>query len=139
MADSGYYWNLYWSKRKEVNSLTDDVKDIEKIRNRLYDDFDDDIRNIRREMNDLAADMKKAVRHNAVFSAQTDKVQEKEENEVGSDPKLSSAISELNEEISSLNAKKRQAESDRDYYHRMYEQKKEEERQELWNKITGQG
>lgn len=139
MADSGYYWSMYWKKRKEVNSLKDDIKDIEKIRDNLCDDFYDEIRNVNNELDALKADMNRAVRHNAVFTAQANSLGSEKEKAVTADSMLGTTVRELNEEVSRLNAKRNQAESDRDYYYRKYEEKKEEEKKELWNKITGQG
>lgn len=139
MADSGYYKDLYQKKRKEVNSLEDDIKDVQKIRDRLNDDFYDEIRNVNNELDALKEDMKKAVRHNSVFTGQANSLGNEKEKAVTADPLLSNAIQELNEEISRLDAKKNQAVIDRDHYKRLYEQKKDEERQEFWDKITGKG
>ena len=139
MADSGYYWNLYWKKRKEVESLKDDIKDIEKIRDSLTDDFYDEIRNVNNELDAMKEDMKKAVRHNATFTAQANGLGNEKEKAVTADSLLGTTIQELNEEISRLTTKKKQVEANRDHYYNEYKQKKEEEKQEFWNKVTGQG
>ena len=135
MASSSYYYNLYKQKKNDVKSYEGDLKDIQKALDNLTDTMNDEIRAINNELEDLKSDLNKSVRHNSTFTSRANTVTTEKEKTVTADSHLSIAIRELQEEISRLNSLRLQAITDRDDYYQKYKDKKEEERQELLNKI----
>ncbi len=130
MASSSYYYNKYKQKKKEVSEYEDNIKDVKKILSNLTDSMSDEIRAINNELDALKSDLNKSVRHDGVFTANANAVTSEKEKTVSADPNLSTAIRELEEEISRLNRLKQQAAEDRDYYYRKYKAAKERERKE---------
>lgn len=135
MANSSYYYNLYKQKKNAVKSYDGDIADLRKALNNLTDTMNDEIRAINNELEDLKSDLNKAIRHNATFTSRANAVTVEKEKAVTADASLSIVVSELEEEISRLNGLRTEAISDRDYYYRKYQEKKEEERREFLNKI----
>lgn len=135
MADSGYYYNRYWQKKKEVNSYEGDLNDLRKALSNLTDTMNDEIRAINNELEDLKSDLNKGVRHNARFTTRANAVTAEKEKVVTADAQLSIVVRELQEEISRVNNLKNSAVNDRDYYYRKYKEKKEEERKAFLDKI----
>ena len=135
MASSSYYYNLYKQKKNAVRSYDGDLKDIRKALDNLTDTMSDEIRAINNELEDLKSDLNKSVRHNSKFTSRANAVTAEKEKTVTADPHLSIAVRELQEEISRINGLRSQAITDRDYYYQKYNDKKEEERRELLDKI----
>lgn len=135
MANSSYYYNLYKQKKSAVNSYDDDLKDLRKALSNLTDTMSDEIRAINNELDDLKSDLNKSIRHNSKFTSRANAVTTEKEKTVTADPNLSVAVRELEEEIARINGLRNTAISDRDYYYREYKEKKEQERQELLDKI----
>ena len=135
MASSSYYYNLYKQKKKAVRSYDGDLKDLRKALDNLTDTMSDEIRAINNELEDLKSDLNKSVRHNSKFTSRANAVTAEKEKTVTADPHLSIAVRELQEEISRINGLRSQAITDRDYYYQKYNDKKEEERRELLDKI----
>lgn len=135
MASSSYYYNLYKQKKNAVRSYDGDLKDLRKALDNLTDTMSDEIRAINNELEDLKSDLNKSVRHNSKFTSRANAVTAEKEKTVTADPHLSIAVRELQEEISRINGLRSQAITDRDYYYQKYNDKKEEERRELLDKI----
>lgn len=135
MASSSYYYNLYKQKKNAVRSYDGDLKDLRKALDNLTDTMGDEIRAINNELEDLKSDLNKSVRHNSKFTSRANAVTAEKEKTVTADPHLSIAVRELQEEISRINGLRSQAITDRDYYYQKYNDKKEEERRELLDKI----
>lgn len=135
MANSSYYYNLYKKKKSAVNSYDDDLKDLRKALSNLTDTMSDEIRAINNELDDLKSDLNKSIRHNSKFTSRANAVTTEKEKTVTADPNLSVAVRELEEEIARVNGLRNTAINDRDYYYRKYKEKKEQERQELLDKI----
>ncbi len=135
MADSSYYYNLYKKKRDAVKSYDGDLKDINKALSNLTDKMGDEIRAVNRELEDLKSDLNKSVRHNSSFTSCANGLTAEKEKAVTADALLRVAVSELQEEISRINGLRNTAVDDRDYYYRKYKEKKEQEREEFWDKI----
>ena len=135
MANSSYYYNLYKQKKSAVNSYDDDLKDLRKALSNLTDTMSDEIRAINNELDDLKSDLNKSIRHNSKFTSRANAVATEKEKTVTADPNLSVAVRELEEEIARVNGLRNTAINDRDYYYRKYKEKKEQERQELLDKI----
>lgn len=133
MASSGDYYDYYKQEKKKVKSYEDDISVLEKIEGNLANDMYDEINNINKEIDNLKADLQKSVRYNDIFTKCKNELEE--ENSVASDSDLSVAVTELQEEISRVKGLKSTAESNRDYYYRMYEQKKAEEREARKNAL----
>lgn len=95
----------------------------------------DEIRAINNELDDLKSDLNKSIRHNSKFTSRANAVTTEKEKTVTADPNLSVAVRELEEEIARINGLRNTAINDRDYYYREYKEKKEQERQELLDKI----
>lgn len=135
MANSSYYYNLYKQKKSAVNTYDDDLKDLRKALSNLTDTMSDEIRAINNELDDLKSDLNKSIRHNSKFTSRANAVTTEKEKTVTADPNLSVAVRELEEEIARVNGLRNTAINDRDYYYRKYKEKKEQERQELLDKI----
>ena len=135
MANSSYYYNLYRQKKSAVNSYDDDLKDLRKALSNLTDTMSDEIRAINNELDDLKSDLNKSIRHNSKFTSRANAVAAEKEKTVTADPNLSVVVRELEEEIARVNGLRNTAINDRDYYYRKYKEKKEQERQELLDKI----
>lgn len=135
MANSSYYYNLYKQKKSAVNSYDDDLKDLRKALSNLTDTMSDEIRAINNELDDLKSDLNKSIRHNSKFTSRANAITAEKEKTVTADPNLSVAVRELEEEIARVNGLRNTAINDRDYYYRKYKEKKEQERQELLDKI----
>ena len=135
MANSSYYYNLYKQKKSAVNSYDDDLKDLRKALSNLTDTMSDEIRAINNELDDLKSDLNKSIRHNSKFTSRANAVTTEKEKTVTADPNLGVAVRELEEEIARVKGLRNTAINDRDYYYRKYKEKKEQERQELLDKI----
>lgn len=130
--DSEYYYKKYKTKKSSVKTYENNIKALEKIRNALTDNMYDEIRSVNNELDALMEDLKKSVRHNATFTSRANSFSWQKEKAVTADGCLSVSVNELNEEISSLTAKKNQAISDRDYYQRKCKEKLQEEGKPSW-------
>lgn len=135
MANSSYYYNLYKQKRDTVRSYEGDLGNLNKALDNLTDTMGDEIRAVNSELENLKSDLNKGVRHNSRFTSSANAVTAEKEKAVTADSLLSVAVRELQEEISRVNGQKITAVNDRDYYYRKYKEKKEQERQELLDKI----
>ncbi|GGA79755.1 hypothetical protein [Ornithinibacillus halotolerans] len=138
MASSSYYYNLYLKKKREVDDYEDNIRDLERILNRLGD-MQGEIWDVNFEYEDLTHDLNKGVRHNSIFTSQANTHLNKKEKSVSQDRNLSRTQDGLEDEISRLNQLLNQAISSRDYYYSKYKAKKAEERAELARKLFGGG
>lgn len=132
MADSKYYYKLYKEEKSKVKNYEDYIDDLDKIRSNLTDDMYDEIRNVNNELDDLMEDLKNGVRYDPIYTQNANNFGNKKEKTTSADGQLSTAINEINEEISSLNGKKNTAVQNRDYYKRKCKEKLEEEGKPSW-------
>lgn len=135
MPNSKYYNQKYKQYKEEAKNLGKNESTLNKILTNLRDTFDDEVRNVNSEYEDLKSDLKKAVRHDSTFTVAADSLPGKKERKTNSDSKLSSAISSLEDELRNVGQKKRTAESNRDTNKQNYDNKKREEREAFWNSI----
>ena len=133
MASSSEYYNLYKQKKSEVKNLGNDIKDLNKIINKIEQSFDDDIRNINNKINDLKSDMEKAINYNTTYANKVWEIDADKEKDVFSDGMMSNARNALVSEVNSLENKKSDAEWEKDHYYDKYLDKKEEEHREMIN------
>ena len=129
MANSSYYYDAYKREKRKVKDYQENLSELKDIRYNLRNTLTDEIRSVNTEIDDLRSDLKESVRHNSKFTSHVGDIYDEREKYVSSDSYLSTAIGELDDEITRINNLKDEAESDRDYYYRKYEQKKEEEYQ----------
>lgn len=125
MASSSDYYRWYKDEKKKVKDYDADLSDLWKIEGNMSNDLSDEISKINKEIDALQADLRKSVRHNEIFTKQIDQLED--EASVSLDANLQNADRELHEEITRVSGLKSTAISNRDYYYRMYEQKKAEE------------
>lgn len=135
MPSSKYYNQKYKQYKEEAKNLGKNETALNKILSNLRDTFDDEVRNVNNEYEDLKSDLKKAVRHDSTFMVAADSLPGKKERKTNSDSKLYSAISSLESELQSVQQKKTTAESNRDTNKQNYDNKKREERDAFWNSI----
>lgn len=135
MALSSYYYNLYTQKKKEVDTYDKNLRDLRKALSNLTDTMSDEIRAVNNKLEDLKSDLNKGVRHNSRFTSQANAITAEKEKAVTADPLLSVAVRALQDEISRVNGLRNQAAIDRDNYYQQYQNKKEEERKALLDKI----
>lgn len=130
MANSSYYKSLYNQQNDKVNDYKRHIKSLEKIYSNLAGEQDNEIHAVNEKIDDLIDDLKAGVRYNVNYNTNASDLLEVKELSPGADGILNSALNSISDELDSLNRKMAQAESDRDYYWSMYNQKKEEERLE---------
>lgn len=130
MASSSYYKGRYDDEKKKVKDYNDDIDDLEKIEGNLVNDMYDEIGAINKEIDSLMEDLEKAVRHNAVFSNNTNDLARNKEKTVTADKNLNGAVDNIEDVIASVKSLLRQAESNRDRYYSYYQDALEEERLE---------
>lgn len=135
MPNSKYYKQKYKQYKTEAKSLKNNESSLNKILANLRDTFDDEVRNVNNEYEELKSDLKKAVRHDSTFTVAADSLPGKKERRTSSDAKLSSAISSIEDELRDVGQKKRTAESNRDINEQNYNNKKREETEAFWNNL----
>lgn len=135
MASSKYWNNLYKDKKSEAKNYNDRLNEIIKIRGTL-EDFRSEIRNVNDEIDDLQEDLRKAVRHNYRFEANTNNLVAEKEKATTADPNLKNSMNELDDEITRLGTLKTNAERDRDQYYQNYKAAKDQERQDIIDGIV---
>lgn len=139
MAGSSYYNNLYKKKRNEVEDYEDNLKDLNKILGNLNHDLFDEILDVNDKLNSLITDLTKGVRHNSRFTSRAQAFANEKEKSVGADRDLNTTQNALEDEIARVKNLKTEAISDRDYYYRKYQEKKDEEQAELLKNLLGGG
>lgn len=130
MASSSYYKKKYKEKRKEAEDYKDKKGDINTILKNLRDSMGDEIRAVNNELDALKNDLDKSVRHDSVFSGNSNIASSKKESSIASDAKLSVAVSRLEDEVARLEKLRQQALEDEEYYYEKYLDAKEREREE---------
>ena len=130
--DSKYYYDKYKDKKAAVKTYEKNIGKLQDIKNALTDTMYDEIRNVNNELDALVEDLKKGVRHNSTFTNRANDFSSQKEKAVTADNKLSTTVSELEEEINSLTTKKNRAVTDRDTYKRKCKEKLEEEGKPSW-------
>lgn len=135
MPNSKYYNQKYKQYKEEAKNLGKNESTLSKVLSNLRDTFDDEVRNVNNEYEDLKSDLKKAIRHDSTFTVAADGLPAKKEKRTSSDSKLSSAITSLENELRSVQQKKKTAETNRDTNKTNYDNKKREEREAFWNSI----
>ncbi len=128
--DSSYYNDLYKQYKKEADGYQKDIRILTDIRDRISGDFRDEQNSVNKELSDLRSDLEKAVRHDAVFSANASGCETFREKSASSDRYLAETLNALENEIAALNGKKAEAERNQSDSYSQYQTKKEEERRE---------
>lgn len=129
MADSGYYYRQYCSYKSQAEGYEKNIKALKNIKDRLESDFEDEQRNVNKELRDLESDLKEAVHHDSKFYNIASKCETYNEKGTSADAQLSSAVGALEDEISDLNKKKEDAEKNRDTSYKNYESAKQAEKE----------
>jgi hypothetical protein len=129
MANSGYYYNQYNSYKTQAAGYDKNIKALIKIKENLINDFYDEQSNVNKELSDLKDDLNKSVRHDSKFTVIASGCESYKEKSTTADTNLNSVIIALENEISSLNNKKRTAEQNRDAQYQRYNTEKQQERQ----------
>ena len=127
MASASYYKSMYESYKSKAKEYGDDIGDLEKIQKNLDSKLDDEIKAVNKKLEALKDDLEKSVRHVSKFTSHSADVEDDEEKSVSSDTKLGSASENIESEIVRLQNLKISAQSNRDYYYRMYKNAEEEE------------
>lgn len=128
MADSNTYKQKVKDKDREIDRYNEDIKDLQAVLDNLTNDLNYEICEVNNALYDLEDELRKAVRYNTTFTAAIEDVLEEKEKGVGSDADLSKVKSNLEDEIATLKQKKGQAEADKNYYDRKYEEAKKAEK-----------
>ena len=102
MASSGYYYGMYISYDGKAKNYAKQISSVQSILNSLSNTMGDEVNAINNEISALKSDLEKAVRHNAIFTTETDDFEARKECASTSDGYLSAAIEELGEEITRL-------------------------------------
>lgn len=136
MAGSSYYYNLYKQYQKSAEALGRNIKELERIRNALHNDFYDEQRNVNTQLSELKDELGKSVRHDASFDRTREACEVNKEKATNADEFLYKAVTELDQEIAELNRRRSDDEAKRDENYNRYKEKKEEERQEWLDKIN---
>lgn len=134
---SSYYYGLYIQYRNEVNKYEREINKLNGIRNNIAGSLYYDQLGVNNEIGDLMVDLRESVRHDSTFTQRVNNFEQKKEKGSYSDSHLSGAMDNLDSEISRLTTKKSAAEQNRDDAYRDYEDEKEQERQELLDKLFG--
>ncbi len=129
MANSGYYYNQYNSYKTQATGYDKNIKALIKIKENLINDFYDEQSNVNKELSDLKDDLNKSVRHDSKFTVIASGCESYKEKSTTADTNLNSVIIALENEIASLNNKKRTAEQNRDAQYQRYNTEKQQERQ----------
>lgn len=130
MANSTYYYQLYEKYKKEAEDYEKNINELKKIKNSLTGDFYDEQRNINAELDDLKEDLNKSVRKDSRFTALAEDCQEYKEKTVTADKNLKNVVTALENEVASLEVKKKIAEDNRDLNYSQYESQKKAELEE---------
>ena len=130
MASSGYWYNLYKSKRDLVKTYEGQIKELRTILSNLQDNLWDVIRAVNNKIDDLKDDLNKGIRHNSRFTSKANSLGTEKEKAVTADRYLKTSVDEVDSEIARLSSLKGTAERERDDYYNKYNTAKEEERQE---------
>ncbi len=136
MANSSQYYNWYKQERDKADNYSKNINELQNIKNALSNNFNDEQSNVNGEFEDLKGDMNNAVRHDVSFDIIVNECYSHKEKGTTADTYLSGAITDLENEIASLNSKRSTAESNRDYNYRKYKEKKEEERQAFLDSLN---
>lgn len=131
MANSSYYYGLYKKYQKEVEDYEKNIEELKNIKNSLTSDFYDEQKNVNGELNDLKEDLDKAVRYDYKFNENANECQKTKEKTSNADGNLNNVIIAMENEISSLQLKKKVSEENRDSNYRQYENQRKAELEEL--------
>ena len=135
MASSSYYYNLYKSYKDSTKTYENNLKKLNDFYRKVSNDFNDDVRYVNNEVDDLLDDLEIAVRYSSGFNTNVKDIEK--EPQVSADTYLSSVLTELSEEITRVTDLKNQHAGNRDYYYKEYKDKKDEEYKEWLEKFTG--
>lgn len=135
MASSGYYYNLYKSYRDSTKTYESNLRKLNDYHNKVINNFNDDVRYVNDEVDDLLEKLEIAVRYSSGFDTNVTSIEK--EPQVSEDTYMSSVITELSEEITRVTNLMNQHAGNRDYYYEKYKEKKEEERAEWLAKLKG--
>lgn len=131
MASSGYYKQQYKQYKEDAKNYEKYEKELEKIHGNLADDLYDEVKDVNKELDDLKADLKKAVRHNQFFTNKAEDFEDNKECNTSIDAQLSGAEGCISDEIGEVRRKKDNAIRERDRNKELYDDKKDEERAEF--------
>lgn len=135
MATSSDYYNLYKQYMSSATSMGSSIRALEKIRDKIYNDFYDEQSYVNKELDDLKEDLLKAARHDNSWDTIAYQCESYKEKGATADGNLDSALSYLDAEISSLKSQKGTAEASRDQALSDYRSKRSEEYQAWLNSL----
>ncbi len=130
MSSSSHYYRLYNDYKRKVKNCNDDIKEIERIKISLNNDFYDEQRNVNSELEELKSDLAQAVRHNSKFDETQRDCDTYEEKTTNADQFLKQALSEIEEGLVELQRKRDDYEYQKDTYYSLYQQAKVAEEME---------
>ena len=136
MEHSSSYNRQYRQCKQNVENCDRNIRDLERIRNSLNNDYHDKQRNVNIQLNELREDLEKSVRHDSAFRRTQEACWENQEKATNADSCLNQAVAALDQELQELYRRKNQEEARRDQYYAMYEQQKEKERQEWLERMN---
>lgn len=132
MASASYYKRLYKEAKAEEEKYKDYKEDLQDIKNGIVNNLPEEISDVNEKISELVEALTGAVRHGTTFTSNLESISEQKEGAVDScaiktDSSLSSILSSLNREITSLGGKQETARNNKDYYYDKYEEAKEQE------------
>ncbi len=127
---SRYYHNKYKEKVHEIEQLQSKIVYLSGVNIDVTSSFTGDVHTLNRNIDDEMNEHKTSVRHNAKYDLLSDKMDEMKPKYPHSDQHLQGVSNGIESEISRLKNKKSQAEDDRDYYWREYQDELDREREE---------
>lgn len=131
MANSNYYYGLYTKYKKEAEDYAENIEDLKNIKNCLTSEFYDEQKSVNGEVDDLTEDLNKAVRYDYKFPYNAKECEKTKEKTSSADRNLSNVITAIENEMGSLEMKKKVAEQNRDSNYRQYESQKRAEMEQL--------
>lgn len=127
MMSSSYYWRLHREKKKEAETYKKNWKELEKIKQALDRDFDNNVSDCNKKITNCADELQDSIREVHSISSRTQELTGAKEKDPSIDSDISSASSNLGGEINDLKEKQRQAEREAEHYAELARQAEREE------------